>query len=110
MLFTDTDGSKLYEYWNGQLYELATTGAAIGVLTKSADASTVYWWGHHSSTGSWLVILAAKVNGAYARPKGATPIQVRLVPAYKQCTAPTASTGRRSPLARAARPSRARVS
>ena len=45
VLFTDTDGSKLYEYWNGQLYDLATTGAAIGVLTKSADASTVYWWG-----------------------------------------------------------------
>lgn len=93
VLFTDTDGSKLYEYWNGQLYELATTGAAIGVLTKSADASTVYWWGRHSTTGSWLVILAAKVNGAYARPKGATPIQVRLVPAYEQCTAPNREHG-----------------
>jgi hypothetical protein len=93
VLFTDTDGGKLYEYWNGQLYDLATTGAAIGVLAKSADASTVYWWGHHSSTGSWFVILSAKVNGTYARPKGATPMQVRLVPAYKQCTAPNREHG-----------------
>ena len=93
VLFTDTDGAKLYEYWNGQLYDLATTGAAIGVLAKSADASTVYWWGRHSSTGGWFVILVAKVNGTYARPKGATPLQVRLVPAYQPCTAPNREHG-----------------
>ena len=93
VLFTDTDGAKLYEYWNGRLYSLATTGAAIGVLTKSADASTVYWWGHHSSTGTWQVILMARIDGTYARPKGATPIQVRLVPAFKQCSASNRTHG-----------------
>ena len=93
VLFTDTDGSKLFEYWNGRLYNLATTGAAIGALAMSADLSTVYWWGHHSSTGSWQVILKASVNGAYPRPKGATPVQVRLVPAYEQCTAPNREHG-----------------
>lgn len=38
-----------------------------------------------------------QILGTYARPKGATPLRVPLVPAYRQCSTPNSSHG--SPLA-----------
>ncbi len=93
VLFLDTDGAKLYEYWNDRRWVVSTTGAATDGLAISADASVVYFLGRHSSTGSWQVILAARVDGTYPRPKGATPIKVSLVPAYEPCTTPNREHG-----------------
>ena len=43
---------------------------------------------------------------SYPRPKGATLTKVAMVPAYTQCTSPTARTDRRLPSRRAAHPHR----
>lgn len=42
-------------------------------------------------------VYSASVVGAYARPKGATPMRASLVPAYRACTAPNRAHG--APLA-----------
>ena len=45
-----------------------------------------------------LVLVVSAVAGAsHVRPKGATPLRVSLVPAYKQCTTPNSTHG--APLA-----------
>jgi hypothetical protein len=93
VLFIDTDGAKLYEYWNDRRWDVSTTGAAFDGLTVSADASVVYFLGNHPSTGGSWVILVARIDGAYPRPKGATPMKVSLVPAYEPCTAPNREHG-----------------
>jgi hypothetical protein len=38
-------------------------------------------------------LLSADYSGGYARPKGASPLRVPLVPAYQQCTAPDSTHG-----------------
>jgi hypothetical protein len=43
----------------------------------------------NGNNGSWTTRnFALKIFAGYPRPKGATPVRVALVPAYKQCTSP----------------------
>jgi hypothetical protein len=52
------------------------TATVVGHSGASADLSSPY-----------------HVNGCLPRPKGATPLRVPLVPAYKQCTSPNSTHG-----------------
>jgi hypothetical protein len=46
-----------------------------------------------SNDGSHNVSILLNTTGAYARPRGATPLRASLVPAYQQCTVPNETHG-----------------
>ena len=72
----------------------------IGAVT----VPTIHWI--NRPTYQQAVEMQGHRPRGYIRPKGATPLRVSLVPAFKGCARrPTASMGRRSPSDRAARPS-----
>jgi hypothetical protein len=62
--------------------------------TVAGDA-TYYAVLYKDDNGNWGHLASTSVS--YARPKGATPVRVSLVPAYNQCTAPNRTHG--APLA-----------
>ncbi len=88
LIFHDEEG--LWENWNEQLYPLPVDADTfIGPISE--DAGRIYLVDSIPEAG--YTIERLDVDGTYARPKGATPVQVRLVPAYKQCTAPDRTHG-----------------
>jgi Tol biopolymer transport system component len=54
--------------------EIYTSSPQVRVTTNAADDGYPDW---------------QPVNSSFARPRGATPLYVQLVPAYKECTVPT---------------------
>jgi hypothetical protein len=78
------DGSKIVfqslRDGNFEIYAMNADGTGVTRLTNSSGADVNPVWGATSYFG-------------YPRAKGATPIRVSLVPAYRQCTAPNESHG-----------------
>ena len=77
-------------------------GAFGAAFTGSSDdGSRVFFESSEplvtADTDTSLDLYSASVSGAYARPKGATPMRVPLVPAFERCTAPNRQHG--APLA-----------
>ena len=70
------DGTRVF-FVSGESYAASDTDAATDIYVASTSPTP---------------------PPGYVRPKGASPLRVPLVPAHQECTAPTGSTGRRSPL------------
>ena len=99
----DTDAfSDVYERAGGTTTRAlgrpggAGNGAFIAVfLGTSEDGSRVFFSSPEklvsSDTDNFSDIYVASIGTAYARPAGATPTKVALVPAYKQCDAGSAN-------------------
>ena len=79
--------------WSPDMEQVAAAlGNAIVVMrADGTDSSTVMATDGLIHGLDWLAIPAA-VPG-YPRPKGATPLRVSLVPAYRECTAPDREHG-----------------
>jgi hypothetical protein len=94
----------IYERFNGTT-TLISTGPAggngpygAGFSSASADGTRVFFETFESlvagDTGAQDVYAAVVADtSGYPRPKGATPVRVPLVPAYKQCTSGNRSHG-----------------
>ena len=81
-----------YEFANTDIYVVNTDGSGLTNLTNAVG---------EDQDPSWQpVSFQPTFPGAYARPKGASPFKVSLVPAYDACTSPNATHG--SPLDSAA--------
>jgi hypothetical protein len=101
---TDTDGSSdVYERFSGVTTQISFGpnggNAAIGAFFDGAsgDGSRVFFDTRESlvtatDTDTTRDIYAATIGG-YARPRGATPLRVSLVPAYLACGSPNRSHG-----------------
>ena len=99
----DTDAfSDVYEREGGTTTRLSAgpsgggNGAFIAVfLGTSDDGSRVFFSSPEklvsSDTDNFSDIYVASIGTAYARPSGATPTKVALVPAYKRCEAGSAN-------------------
>ena len=98
-LVSDTDAlPDVYERTNGATTRMSTgTGGGNGnfiavFLGASNDGSRVFFntaevlAGTDGDTSSDVYV--ARTTDTYVRPKGASPLRVALVPAYRQCTAP----------------------
>ena len=84
---------------NGTVFEggLSADGtlavfASTATNLHPADTDTTYDL-YVRDLGGAVTTLESRASAAYARPKGATPLQVALVPAYNQCTAPNRTHG-----------------
>ena len=100
----DTDAfSDVYERAGGTTTRVsagpggAGNGAFIAVfLGTSEDGSRVFFSSAEklvsTDTDNFSDIYVASIASAYARPAGATPTTVSLVPAYKQCEAGSAES------------------
>ncbi len=106
----DTDTRlDIYERFNGTT-TLISTGPAGGngdfgasFSGASADGTRVFFETFESlvadDTNGALDVYAARVRTGYARPKGATPLRVPLVIAYKACDPGSANRTHGPPLA-----------
>jgi hypothetical protein len=65
---------------NQEIYSMNPDGTDQRDLTNNSSDDTLYDW------------LTIPIN-AYPRPRGATPIQIALVPAFAQCTSPNRTHG-----------------
>ena len=95
---TDPNWSDVYERYGSQTY-LLSTGPTGGGGTNSAffagsstDGTRVYFQTDEALLGSDTDveqdIYVTTVPSAYARPKGAGPVRLPLVPAYQECALP----------------------
>jgi hypothetical protein len=85
LFFYDDDGT--WEYWNEQLYQLDP----VGIDAISVDAGRIYARG--PAGGGPYGLYRLSVDGTYPRPRGATPLLTRLVPAFEQCTSSNRTHG-----------------
>jgi dipeptidyl aminopeptidase/acylaminoacyl peptidase len=81
--------------WSPDGTQIAFQRAGSIYVMSAADGSGVALLGGGASP-DWQP-MPVDTPGAYARPKGATPLRVSLVPAYRPCTAPDKTHG--APLA-----------
>ena len=98
----DSNAFDLFESWNGRVYQLSAgpappscnTTCHAGFLGASRDASYVFFLSPPLRPGDPVPAnYQLSVDGTYPRPRGATPLLTRLVPAFEQCTAANRTHG-----------------
>jgi hypothetical protein len=108
LVATDTDGMPdTYERFAGDTTLISTGPVSLNAELPvtydgaSADGSRVFFETAEplvvTDTDTAQDVYSATATGLYARPKGASPLRVPLIPAFQQCTAPNSSHG--APLA-----------
>jgi hypothetical protein len=80
---------SLAPVWSPDGQKIAFTRQGEGLFVMNPDASNQANLGVPAYTPDWQPLPPA----GYARPKGATPLNVRLVQAYRACTSPNAAHG-----------------
>jgi WD40-like Beta Propeller Repeat len=89
------DGAPLVWAPNGAIL-FASSRLPEGLYLTSANGSSVTWYEFTLNLSDWQAAPAAAPAGI-ARPKGASPLRVSLVPAFQKCNAPDSTHG--APLA-----------
>ena len=104
LVATDTDSrTDVYERVGGATTQVSSGPAGgngafnVSFAAASADGSTAIFTTVErlaaADTDSVADVYAARALSGYARPKGASPLRVSLVPAYQQCTTPNREHG-----------------
>jgi hypothetical protein len=72
----------------------ALVGEATALVLNTLFQTDIFYAGMELGVlrGNWTYDVQTEA-GAYARPKGATPVRVSLVPAYQECLAPNREHG-----------------
>jgi uncharacterized repeat protein (TIGR01451 family) len=73
--------------------EIKVTPAVSGTITNQASADSAQGDPNPDNNADAENTTVGSATGGYPRPKGATPLRLSLVPAYRQCTAPNRTHG-----------------
>jgi hypothetical protein len=103
-LSDDTDAyPDVYERANGATTKISDgpnggNGANIAVFVGTTDDGARVFFSTlekiaSTDTDNNVDVHVARISAGYARPKGATPLYVPLVPAYRPCTSPNRAHG-----------------